>query len=130
MCLKAGVMLLSCSSFDPSMNCLSHLGTAKLSFKIGLSKHPRQTGTACPFELGGRAQEWLLSLGLSQIGLLLLDFACHVTQSSDFVLRVQMLARRVLRASEIKDQGCGRTGRHHHIHAASTENPIRVISTN
>ena len=50
MCLRAGVLPLSYSSFVPSMNCLSPIGTANLSLKIGLSKGPRHTGTACPFE--------------------------------------------------------------------------------
>ena len=44
MCLRVGVYPLSYSSFDPSMNCSSPVGTANLLSKIGLSKGPRHTG--------------------------------------------------------------------------------------
>ena len=51
---------------------------------------------------------------LSLLELLLLDFAWHVTLTSDFVLRLPMLAHRVLRTAQNEDQDCGRTGRHCH----------------
>ena len=41
---------ISLCSFDPSINFLLPFGIANLSSKIGLSKGPRPTGTACPFE--------------------------------------------------------------------------------
>ena len=41
---------LSSSPFVPTMNCLSPLGNANLLSMIGLSKGPRHTGKACPFE--------------------------------------------------------------------------------
>ena len=96
MCLRAGVLPLSYSSFVPSMNCF-----IKDRFVQGSYRH---TGTACPLsEFGGCSHQWLLPLGIVQSELFLLDLARLITPTSDFVLRLLMLAHRVLRAAQNED---------------------------
>ena len=81
MCLRAGVLPLSYSSFVPSMNCWSPIGTANLLVCPRVLDIPEQLVLSC--KSGDRSQRWLLPPGIVQLELLPLDFACLMTPATN-----------------------------------------------